>query len=335
MDEGAMERAGAGSGTAKRFTDYRELVKDESVDVVAVCVPGDAHAEAALAAMDAGKAVFVEKPLALTMADADRMVARAAERGLPNTVGFNLRSHRLVEAARRIISSGRLGAIETVRTVWSTGADPQATARSWHGDRARGGGAMFEIGVHHVDLWRHFLGSEVERVQAASRSEAFDDQSVGVMGRMTNGVLASTVLCQRSIDQHEIEVFGQEGHLRFSCYRGDSLIVTSRSDPAGGVGFRLKRLAQRAGQFPGTLGPGRRGGDFADSYKREWEGFVGHVVGERKPMCTFEDGRRALAVVLASLESIRSGGAVDVAEVEGNGQLISGDGGGDVNACAE
>jgi predicted dehydrogenase len=118
-------------GVARRYEDWRGLVEDERVDAVAVCVPPALHASVALAAIDAGKHVFIEKPLALTLDDGDSLVAAAARAaGLRAAVGFNMRLHRLVREARASIARGELGRVKLVRTIWARTTSTSSGSRS-------------------------------------------------------------------------------------------------------------------------------------------------------------------------------------------------------------
>lgn len=208
MEGDQLNRVADRFGVEQRYLHYYDLVNHPSVQIVAVCVPGAFHAEVALATIDAGKHVFVEKPLALSVDDADRMVERAAATALRCTVGFNLRSHRLVQEARKIIRAGELGPIEMIRMVWTAGFHYSRQLPAWRYRRAEGGSALFEIGTHHIDLWRFLTDSEVETVYADSRSQLFEDQTSVVTARMSNGVLVSAAFCHRTSDSHDIEVFG-------------------------------------------------------------------------------------------------------------------------------
>ena len=243
---------------AATYADYRELLADERVTLVAVCVPTTLHAEVAAAAFRAGKHVFIEKPLALTLDDCDRLVgeaARAEALGVRSVVGFNLRSHRLVRQARDVIRSGVLGEIELLRTLWT--ADWSGAVRPvWHAVRAQGGGALLEIGAHQADLWRWLLDSEVESVHAVSRSTAFEDQTAAVQARMASGVLVSAAVSQRTTSQNVIEVFGSRGSLRLSVYHGDSFEVAAIGAKSVGAWRRIGPLVRRAAK---TAGGARRG----------------------------------------------------------------------------
>jgi predicted dehydrogenase len=290
---------------AAAYPDFHQLLADPKVDLVAVCVPAISHETVASAAFRARKHVFIEKPLALTLEDCDALVeeSRQAESsGIRSALGFNLRSHQLVRQARAIIRSGQLGEIELLRTLWTadwTGGNKPP----WHAVRSQGGGALLEIGTHQADLWRWLLGAEVESIRAGSRSTSFDDQSAVFQARMTSGALISAAVSQRSVSQNIVEVFGDRGSLRFSCYHGDSFEISLTGGPTSGAWRRVRPLLQRASRLPTALGSVLRGGDFFMSYVRQWE-HIGESLrsGEAMP-ASVSDGWHAARTVLAALES--------------------------------
>ncbi len=304
-DAARLTTTAARCAGAAVYSDYRELIEDRQVDLVAICVPVTAHAEIAAAALAAGKHAFVEKPLALDLEQCDGLVelARRAETsGVRSVVGFNLRSHRLVRQAKAIVASGTLGEIELLRTLWT--ADWSGGVRPpWHAHRDHGGGALLEVGTHQSDLWRWLLESEVESVDTAARSTAFDDQTATFQVRMTNGVLVSAAVSQRSVSHNVIEIFGTRGSLRLSCYHADSLEVTGVGGATSGVWRRLRPVIAKAAQIPAVLRAARGGGDFQMSYVHEWERIRDALASGDAMPATVHDGRMAAAIVLAALRS--------------------------------
>ena len=308
--------AGRCPGTATH-TDYRRLLDDPAIDLVAVCVPAVQHAEIATAALRAGKHLFVEKPLALALDECDRLVteARVAEAaGIRSAVGFNLRSHRLLRQAKTILGAGTLGDVELVRTLWT--ADWSGKPRpQWHASRAHGGGALIEIGTHLADLWRWLLDSEVESIQAQSSDP--DDGTATMQARMANGTLVSGVVSQRTVARNEVEVLGTRGSLRLSCYHGDSLEVVTVAETTAGALRRIRPLVRRASRLPGALLAARGGGDFMLSYAHQWERILRALAGGGPMPASIQDGRQAAAAVLAALRSISDGGAASPAPPPG------------------
>jgi len=307
-----LARVAGKFGITRRYPSHRELVADELVDVVAVCVPASSHEEVTEAAIKANKHVFVEKPLALEVEQARRMVSLAEATDRKTTVDFNLRSHRLVQDARRIVAGGTLGEIEMVRTSWTAGFHSEREMSEWYRQRRYGGGALYDIAVHHADLWRYLLDAEVDTVYARSRSDLFEDQSAAITATMSNGALVSGAYSKRTSASHDIEIYGQRAALAFSCYRVDSLEVRPVSQAAGGLNVRLRGLMEKTRTLPATLAVGIRGGDYIRSYARHWGRFLRSIREGAQPPSSFRDGLEALRVIGAAVESIETGSAVEL-----------------------
>lgn len=170
----------------------QDLLNREDVDVLAICTPSGAHAENVLAALEAGKHVVVEKPLALTADEADRIVALAAEKGLGVHVISQRRFEPEVQAVRAALEAGQLGAVRlaTTHVHWWRDESYYAAA-AWRGETAGGGGSLMNQGVHNVDLLRWLVGP-VESVTAQSATLAHgpgaEDTTVGTV-RFVGGAL--------------------------------------------------------------------------------------------------------------------------------------------------
>ena len=164
-----VSEAAARLGWANHATSWRSVVEDDGIDLVDVCTPGDTHAEIAIAALEAGKHVLCEKPLANSVAEAEAMTAaaeRAAEHGVRAMVGFTYRRVPAIALARRLVAEGRLGEVRHVRAQYLQDwlIDPDAPL-SWRLDKAKAGsGALGDIGAHVVDLTQHILGESIREV---------------------------------------------------------------------------------------------------------------------------------------------------------------------------
>jgi predicted dehydrogenase len=300
-------------GVARRYVDWRALVEDKEVDAVAVCVPPALHTEVALAAMKAGKHVFVEKPLALTLDECDLLEAAAARApNLKAAVGFNMRRHRLVREARERAARGELGRVRLVRTVFASGSRARADYPVWRTRRESGGGSIFELGTHHFDLVRFLLGHEAREVYASC--DEGDETSVVTL-KTDGGVQVSTALSEATAEGHELELYGERGWLRVSCYRADGVERLDAGEYAGSVRARLGNMARTLRALPRVLMQARsRGGDYVNSYAEEWRHFAEALRGRAEVSATLEDGRRALEIALAAIESSRAGRAVKIDE---------------------
>jgi myo-inositol 2-dehydrogenase / D-chiro-inositol 1-dehydrogenase len=301
-------------GIARRYLDPRALFEDPAVEAVGVCVPASAHVEVALAALDAGKHVLVEKPLALSLDDADRLIERARSCHVVAQMGFHMRWHRLVRQAHQLLQEGALGTIEAVRTVWNS-PRPDRNIRPWKTRRHEGGGSLVEIAVHHFDLWRWFSGGEVTELYAAARHGVRDDESAAVTARIDNGVLASGTTSERTSHRIEIEICGSGGRLRADCMRFDGLEFAPAGTAPGDPRIRLRSLLRFLQELPSGLREMPRGADYIGSYRGQWRGFARAVREETPVECTLEDGRRALEIVIAATESAECGEVVRLSRV--------------------
>lgn len=294
-----------------RYPDVRTLLDGSMVDVIAVCVPVEFHAEVALAAIDAGKHVFIEKPLAVDLDEADRIHERATRSTSKVLMGFNFRWHRLVRQARELLRQGAVGQVEMVRSVF---ASAHETPSEWQTRRCSGGGAIFDQAIHMFDLWRFLLATEVEEVLASSRSGPWEDETVVVAARLTNGVLATATCSERSGENNEVEIYGRRGRLQVSCYRFDGLAHSPSGSIPGNGRARLDELTRTLKELPRSLAQLRYGGDVLASYREEWRHFLGAICDDGPVDCTVEDGRRAMEIVFAAMASTSSGQTVRVAQ---------------------
>ena len=158
-------------GWASSETDWRALVEREDIDLIDICTPGNTHAEIAVAALEAGKHVLCEKPLANSVAEAELMAAAAdaaAARGVYSMCGFSYRRTPALALARRMVEEGRLGRLRHVRAQylqdWLSDADAPLT---WRLDKAQSGsGALGDIGAHSIDAAQWITGRNITGVSA-------------------------------------------------------------------------------------------------------------------------------------------------------------------------
>ncbi len=310
IDPDRLKRVADRFHIQQRYTNFSALLDNPAIEVVAVCVPAQFHVEVALAALDAGKHLFIEKPLALSLEEADQLIARAGQLPYKVMIGFNLRWHRLMRQARAMIQQGTLGPLALIRTALTSYHE---NVPEWRKQRNLGGGVLFELAVHHFDLWRFLLQSEVEEVFAVSQSQQWEDETATVTARLANGVLATSIFSERTSESNGVEIYGQTGRLRVSCYHFDGLEYVSSSSFPGDVRTRLRQMVHTLKELPHGALRMRRGGDFLAPYQAEWRHFIDAIQRDALVECTLEDGRRALQVALAAGESVSLGQPVKVA----------------------
>lgn len=163
---GRAEEAAAQYGFAAVTRDWREVAADPTVQAVSIAAPNFLHKEIGVAMAQAGKHIWIEKPVGLTTADAQAVADAVSAAGVQGTVGFNYRNAPAVAAARELIAAGELGSITHARfRFFSDYAAHPEGALSWRFERERGGsGVLGDLASHGIDLARHLLGDVTELV---------------------------------------------------------------------------------------------------------------------------------------------------------------------------
>lgn len=288
-----------------RFREASELMEYPALDAVAICAPPEDHASLAIAAINAGKHVFIEKPLTLTLDQADRLVESAARKDTKVLVGFNLRWHRLVRQAKALLDVNGLGSLTLMRTVFTNSLLHDGRVAAWRRDRSCGGGVIQDLAVHHFDLWRFLLGTEVQEISVSACSKRWQDEAAVISARMANGILVSSVFASGTGERHELECYGEAGQLRVSCYRYDGLQRSSKDKR--GLAGRLANAVAKAMALPGAIVRMRYGGEIFASYHTQWRHFHDCIRAGSPVGCTVEDGRRAVVLAIAATESSLTG----------------------------
>ena len=256
----------------------------DSVDIVSVCAPHSLLAPAALQAIEHNKPLLLEKPMALSLSDADEIIAKAEQAGVQLMVGFVHRFRAEVQAARQMLDEGRIGnptfAVEHM--ISGGGSQP-----SWIWKRSfAGGGVVLYNGVHGLDRLRWLIGSEFTEVFARARTVVHDaDVEDVLLGTLTfaNGVVASYV-------QH-IAPFPLPEGWRSEFYGTDgALLIANGSLSANDMTRTVAITTQRE-----------------DRFLAEVTEFVSAVASDRQPAITGGDGRAVLAAALAIYESVETG----------------------------
>ncbi len=258
-DPGATAAAARRYGFDATETDWRALLERDDVQLIDVCTPGDSHAEISVAALDAGKHVLCEKPLANTLREAEAMAAaatRAQARGVRSMIGFNYRRVPALALARELIAGGRAGEIRHVRAAylqdWLT--DP-AFPLTWRLQKEHAGsGALGDLGAHIVDLAQYLTGQLIAGVSGVAATFVPErpvpgttgatgpvtvDDAVAFTGRLDSGALASfeaTRFAAGRKNALRIEVNGSRGSLAFDVERLNELEFFDLTDSAGGTG---------------------------------------------------------------------------------------------------
>ncbi|CAL9635337.1 Gfo/Idh/MocA family protein [Streptomyces griseomycini] len=334
-DADAVRAAASRHGWAATETDWRALVERDDVDLVDICTPGDSHAEIAIAALEAGKHVLCEKPLANSVAEAEAMV-RAAEaaraRGQVAMVGFNYRRVPATALARRMVAEGRVGTLRHVRVTYLQDwlVDPEFPL-TWRLRREQAGsGSLGDLGAHIVDLAQYLAGEQLagvsaitetfvrERplptapssgltaVSAAGTGPVTVDDAALFTGRFASGALASFEATRYATGRKNalrIELNGDRGSLAFDLERLNELSYHDATEPGEHAGFRRILVTEPEHPYLEAWWPPGHGLGYEHTFVHQARDLVRAVAGGRVPEPSFADGLQVQRVLAAVEES--------------------------------
>ena len=290
---------------AAAYTDLPIMLRDPAVDVVYVASPNALHAEHVVMAAAAGKHVLVEKPMALSVADCERMVEACATANVKLGVGFHLRTHPGHRRVRDLVANGGLGAIALTTANWGRGTRGQiapparAGLQAWWDDpKMVGAGAFMATGVHCVDLMRFVLGREVTEITAltdATPEHPLEELLVMAL-RFDGGSMGTVMTGRRTPDYagNDVMVYGSGG--RAGVHESIAMVLDGRLD----IQTDEQSVDEAFEVAPTAL------------YTWQVDSFNDAVEHDGEPAATGLDGLRAAQITLAMVESARTGKRVDI-----------------------
>jgi predicted dehydrogenase len=336
-DAGRAAEAAQRLGWAESETDWRRLLERQDIDLVDVCTPGNTHAEIAIAALDAGKHVLCEKPLANTVGEAEEMTAaaeRAAANGVRAMVGFTYRRVPAIALARQLVQEGRIGEVRHVRAQYLQDwiADPEAPL-SWRLDKDKAGsGALGDIGAHIIDLTQHITGERITEVSGQletfvkerpvatahsglsgsageGRGPVTVDDAAVFIARFTGGglgVFEATRFATGRKNAIRIEVNGSAGSLAFDFEDMNVLHLYDASEPAETAGFRRILVTEPGHPYVAAWWPAGHGLGYEHGFTHQVVDLVRAIAEGGQPEPSFADGlqvQRVLAAVETSSDT--------------------------------
>jgi predicted dehydrogenase len=337
-DADAVTASASRLGWASVETDWRRLVARDDIDLIDICTPGDTHADIAIAALEAGKHVLCEKPLANTVAEAVDMAdaARAAEeRGVRSMVGFTYRRVPAIALAKQLVEQGRLGTIRHVRAQYLQDwiVDPEFPL-VWRLQKDKAGsGALGDIGAHVIDLAQHLLGSSISGVSglietfvkerplpsassglsasgtAATGPVTVDDAAL-FTARFASGAIGSfeaTRFASGRKNAIRVELNGSHGSLAFDFESMNELQFHDHTEPAETAGFRRLLVTEPGHPYAGRWWPPGHGLGYEHAFVHEIADLVEDIAAERSPSPSFADGLQVQRV----LEAVEQSAAKD------------------------
>jgi len=316
-------KAGRQLGFRRSTGDWRELLKDPEVSIVDITTPNTLHREMGLAALEAGKIVYCEKPLAPTAAECLEMAKAADSRGIVTQVGFNYLKNPMLALAKEVIAAGEIGEVRSYRGIHAEDYMADASLPwAWRLDPAGGGGALADIGSHAFATARHLVGAIVElaaNVRTVIKARPTQpgatemrpvevDDLARLFVRFANGatgsIEASWIATGRKM-QHDFEVYGSKGGLVFTQERFNELRLYYADDAKGRRGFRTIMAGpehEPYGAF--CVAPGHQLG-FNDLKAIEVRDFLAAVAGAKAKGPDFREGYEVQKLVELSYRAAR------------------------------
>lgn len=331
--EDSARKAAEQGGFESWTTDYRALIDNPAVQVVHVCTPNAAHRDACVAALQAGKHVYCDKPLARDVAEAEAIVAAAdAAPGVRHQMALQYRFLPATLRAKQLMQEGFVGRLFSYRAAYLHAGYVEASRpMSWRLDaEVSGGGALHDLGSHVIDLMQHLAGG-IRRVSACSKTFATErptrdggrakvevDDLTLVQAELDAGGLGtieSSRVATGANDELRFEIHGDQGALRFNLMDPNWLHAYDHRDstgPYGGDrGFKAIEAVQRY-PAPAVLPGPKLSVGWTRAHIACLHNFVSCVVEDRPASPSLADGLAVQRTMAAAQESARSGRWIDV-----------------------
>ena len=329
-DAAAVAAAAGRLGWPATETDWKRLIERDDVDLVDVCTPGSSHAEISIAALEAGKHVLCEKPLANTVEEARAMAAaaaRAAAGGVRAMTGFNFRRVPAVALARELVAAGRLGAIRHVRGAYlgSHLLDPGIPMMWRLQAEHAGSGALGDLGAHAVDLAQYLAGDRIAGVSgltetfvrerpladgSGARGPVTVDDAALFIARFAGGALGSFEATRFATGHTEglrVELNGELGSIVWDLGDFNGLRLFDATEDPATQGFRRIQVTRAGHPYAGAWWPDGHTIGYEHTFTHEVRDLVHAIADGRDPVPSFADGLQVQEVLDAVQRSAASG----------------------------
>lgn len=285
-----IEEIAATKEEVRKYTDYKEMLGKEDIDVVSICTESGYHAKHAIDCLNAGKHVLVEKPMALSAADADEMIRLAKEKKLKLGVCHQNRFNPPIQKLRRAIEEGRFGKIinGTARILWNRNDDYYKQA-PWRGTKELDGGTLMNQCIHNIDLLQWMMGSEVERIHAERDTFLRDiemEDFGAILIRFKNGsigiVEGSACVYPKNLEE-TLSIFGEKGTVVIGGLAVNEIKTWQFADE------RDYDKEDESTKVDSVYGKG---------HTPLYKDFIDAINEDREPLINGEEGKKALEIIL-------------------------------------
>ena len=326
--QGLAEKKARELGFERATGDWRTLIADPAVEVVSITTPNAFHPDMAIAALQAGKHVWCEKPMATRLADAERMLAAARASGKIAALGYNYIQNPIVRLIRRLLDEGRIGEVNHVRIEMDEDfmADPEALFY-WKSEASSGHGALDDFGVHALSLIRMLLGGI--RRACSHMAKPYADRPLAEGGRRAvetydiattliemesgaSGVIALNRSAWGRKGRLFVQIFGSKGSIVFDQERMNEVQLYTTDGARETQGYRTILAAPHHPPYDRFIPAPGHGLGFNDLKVIECRELIRRIQGEKAWLIDFEDGIHIERTVDAMALSAHEGRWVEV-----------------------
>jgi predicted dehydrogenase len=328
VDRALAERRAAELGFEAATADWQALVSDPRVDVVSITTPNQFHAPMAIAALEAGKHVWCEKPMAPTLAEAEAMREASRRSGKVAVLGYNYIQNPAFRLIRELVGEGAIGRVNHVRVEMDEDfmADPDGVF-SWRNQKEAGYGALDDFAVHPLSLLRSLFG-DVTRV-LCDMARPYPDRPLAAGGRREvethdlatvllrlgediSGVVSVSRCAWGRKGRIQLQIFGDRGTIAFDQERFNEVQLFTRDGPAKTQGFRTILTGPQHPPYDKFIPAPGHGLGFNDLKIIECRELIARIRGEAAHILDFEDGFAIERTIHAAADSAAKGGWVTV-----------------------
>ena len=289
----------------KRYTDYKQMIAENDLALVSIATESGIHAEIALHCIDCGVNVIIEKPMAMSMEDAEEIIRRSEEKGVKVSACHQNRFNIAIQELRRAVEAGRFGRLShgSIHVRWNRNEN-YYTQAPWRGTWAQDGGCLMNQCIHGIDLLRWMMGDEVEEVYGVTKQQFHDyleceDIGMAVV-KFKNGAVGTiegtTNVYPRNLEE-TLYLFGESGTVKIGGTSTNNIDVWNFADE-GEDDQKNKGLQEATSNV------------YGNGHTSLFADVMDAIVNDRKPYVDAVAGRNALEMILAIYQSAASGAPV-------------------------
>lgn len=298
LEKHGLER----DNSIKRYTDYKQMIAENKIDLIGIATESGNHAEVALYCIEQGIHLIIEKPIAMSIRDADEIIKRSEEKNVKVAACHQNRFNVAVQEMRKAVEAGRFGKLShgSIHVRWNRNEGYYSQA-PWRGKWASDGGALMNQCIHGIDLLRWMMGDEVEEVYGATRQQFHDYLEAEDIGmavvKFKNGAIATiegtTNVYPQNLEE-TLYLFGEKGTVKLGGKSTNNIDIWDFSDETEDD-TRNKGLEEQTSNV------------YGNGHTSLYADVIDAISNDRTPYVDAQAGRNALEMVLAIYKSQKTG----------------------------